>query len=159
MTSLSVPTPAQAEAYVSTVVLYQLYGGKTCSGGNGYVRLQGVWKDLWAEFAERDRMGENRAEREILDRLRQRIFDTTDQAEKEIFRAKDSKKKKKSKEGNEEMAVDNEGGVVEERALADWEKRAAGEDLREEWEERVKTQAYSEMLVGSSLLTFGHRSC
>ncbi|KAF8425898.1 hypothetical protein EV426DRAFT_594191 [Tirmania nivea] len=145
MTKLSAPSSAQSEAYISTVVLYQLYGGSTCAGGKGYIRLQGVWTDLWAEFAERDKAEEERAEREILGKLRKMVL--SEGGEKRRVSAKELRKKRKTKE-NGEGGVEDKGEQVEgeRNPLADWEKKAVGEDLREEWEERVNSRPYRDML-------------
>jgi len=151
MTKLSAPSSAQSEAYISTVVLYQLYGGSTCAGGNGYMRLQGVWRDLWAEFAERDKAEEERAERQVLEKLRKMVLSEDGERSGDMG-AKELRKKRKTKE-NGEGGVEGEAEQVEGegRPLADWEKRAVGENLREGWEERVNSRPFRDMLVRTLL--------
>jgi len=151
MRELSAPNSAQSEAYISTVVLYQLYGGSTCAGGNGYMRLQGVWRDLWAEFARQGKDEEERAEREVLGKL-QKLVLSEDGGKKGEVTAKELGKKRKTKEHGGGGAEDEDEQVEGEgKPLADWEKRAVGEGLREEWEERVKSGSYQNMLVRNLL--------
>ncbi|RPB23245.1 hypothetical protein L211DRAFT_280186 [Terfezia boudieri ATCC MYA-4762] len=146
MTKLSAPTSAQSEAYISTVVLYQLYGGSTCAGGKGYLRLQGVWKDLWAEFAERDKAEEERAERDVLEKLHKIVL-SEDIENKGDMGAKELRKTRKTKENGED-GVGAQGELVEGegKPLADQEKRAVGKNLREEWEERLNSGPFRDML-------------
>ncbi|KAF8445365.1 P-loop containing nucleoside triphosphate hydrolase protein [Terfezia claveryi] len=144
MTKLSAPSSAQSEAYISTVVLYQLYGGSTSAGGKGNLMLQGVWKDLYAEFAEGDKAEEERTERDVLEKLHKIVLSEDIENWGDMGAKGLSKKGKTKKDG--EKGVGAEGEPVEGKPLADREKRAVGKNLREEWEERVNSGPFRNML-------------
>ena len=146
MTHLSAATVSQSEAYISTVVLYQLFGGSTCGGGNGYVRLSGVWRDLWAEFVENDRIESERVEKEKLMELKMLVFAEDDGKAAEAGYVGGGNKKKPQGQciGG---VTENSSKENKDEQISDWEKRAEGETLKEEWEQRVDSRAYIGMLV------------
>ena len=151
MTHLSAATISQSEAYISTVVLYQLFGGSTCGGGNGYVRLSGVWRDLWAEFIESDRIESERVEKEKLIELKMLVFAEGDGKAAEVAYVSGVGKKMPTGQSIEDV-TENISKRDKAEQISDWERRADGETLKEEWERRVNSEAYIGMLVSASRL-------
>lgn len=153
MAHLSAATVLQSQAYISTVVLYQLFGGSTCGGGNGYVRISGVWRDLWAEFVENDRVGvddarveSERVDKEKLMELKNLVFGEDYGKAAEAGYASGGNKIELQSIG--EIGEDLSKGDRAEHII-DWERRAWGETLKQEWGRKANSEAYIGMLVSA----------
>ena len=154
MIGLSAATPMQSEAYISTVVLYQLYGGIITSGGKGYVRLQGTWKDIWTEFVEKDKQLSEKQDMEELLRMKRLVLSDAQKDTAEPTQVDSEMKKRMGDNSGWQVISDvQEGGNAD--PLPDWEKRVEGETLREEWEMRCISSPYLNMLVRNSGIISG----
>ncbi|KAF8473407.1 P-loop containing nucleoside triphosphate hydrolase protein [Kalaharituber pfeilii] len=142
MVTISATTPSQSQAYISTFALYNLNGGSTTRGGKGYGRLQGVWRDVWTEFVDNDNQEDKRLDKELLQRLKGLVLSESVEQGTELSATVEAKKRTKQFNGE---GGENGGGANGEKQT-DWENRAEGESLKEEWEAKCSTEAYQHML-------------
>lgn len=139
MASLATPTKDQAEGYIATYALYQLCGKK---GEKVYVRLPTIWRGLWAELAEEDRLKSGLQEREVLRGLRKLLGIGGDRndvsGENQI-----EKKNRTAKDG------DGEAKDVPQLMLRNANETEA---IKEGWQYKINTPGYLHMLKGRQQL-------
>ena len=72
MVSISCPTEAQSEAYISTVALFLIFASSPREE-RVHLRLPSTWRDLWKEFSQLKRDQDEAADRQVLHELRSMI--------------------------------------------------------------------------------------
>ena len=69
MLSISCPTEAQAEAYISTVAMFLIFASSP-KEEKVHLRLPSTWRDLWKELSELKKGQDEAADRQVLRELR-----------------------------------------------------------------------------------------
>ena len=72
MISLSCPTEAQSEAYISTVAMFLIFASSP-KEEKVHLRLPSTWRDLWKELSQLKKDGVEAADRQVLRELRTMI--------------------------------------------------------------------------------------
>ena len=72
MVSLSCPTEAQSEAYVSTVAMFLIFASSS-KEEKVHLRLPSTWRDLWKELLQLKKDADEAADRQVLRELRNMI--------------------------------------------------------------------------------------
>lgn len=72
METIATPTPQQAEGYISTLALF-LSTSQNSKEGKSYLRLPGVWRDLWTEFANLKKAQEDEFDKKTVKDLKDLI--------------------------------------------------------------------------------------
>ncbi len=74
MVSISCPTEAQAEAYISTVAMFLIFASSP-KEEKVHLRLPSTWRDLWKELAQLKKDQDEAADRQVLRELRSMIYE------------------------------------------------------------------------------------
>ena len=72
MVSLSCPTEAQSEAYISTIAMFLIFSSSS-KEEKVHLRLPSIWRDLWKELSQLKKDEEEAADRQVLRELRTMI--------------------------------------------------------------------------------------
>lgn len=72
MVSLSCPTEAQSEAYISTVAMFLIFASSS-KEEKVHLRLPSTWRDLWKELSQLKKDRDEAADRQVLRELRTMI--------------------------------------------------------------------------------------
>ena len=72
MVSLSCPTEAQSEAYISTVAMFLIFASSS-KEEKVHLRLPSTWRDLWKELSQLKKDRDEAADRQVLRELRTTI--------------------------------------------------------------------------------------
>ena len=72
MVSISCPTEAQTEAYISTVAMFLIFASSP-KDEKVYLRLPSTWRDLWKELSQLKKDQDGAADRQVLRELRSMI--------------------------------------------------------------------------------------
>ncbi|KAI9762546.1 MAG: hypothetical protein M4579_000349 [Chaenotheca gracillima] len=75
MISLSTPDSSQSESFLSTAALFVIFSSSP-KEEKSFLRLPGVWKDLWTEFAETKKNYLDQNDRRTLEELREILRDS-----------------------------------------------------------------------------------
>lgn len=136
MASLATPTTDQAEGCIATHALYQLCGKRE---ERVYVRLPTIWRALWSELVEEDRLKSELREREALRGLRKLLDIGGDRGE--MNGINQAEKKKLAARGDAEDDVKHVPQLASTNAH---EARA----IMEGWQCKINTPGYLHMLKG-----------
>lgn len=143
MTSFATQTKDQAEGYIATYVLYQLCSKKE---EKVYVRLPTIWRGLWSELLEEDRLRSEYQEREVLRGLKKLLGTGGDR--NEINEGNQIEKKKRI------MGGDLDEGNGETHSVAQLVSTNGHESaaIKESWQHKISTPEYLHMLKGRQQL-------
>lgn len=139
MLSISCPTEAQAEAYISTVAIFLIFASSP-KEEKVHLRLPSVWRDLWKELSQMKKDQDEAADRHILRELRSMI---AEYAESDKY-SDEQHNGIKPKTSNKEPTV------------ADWHQWQANslspttvrsDDLKALWASKLSTPSYQHMLT------------
>ena len=75
MVSLSCPTEAQSEAYISTVAMFLIFASSS-KEEKVHLRLPSTWRDLWKELSQLKKDRDEAADRQVLRELRTMIAES-----------------------------------------------------------------------------------
>ena len=74
MVSLSCPTEAQSEAYISTVAMFLIFASS--KEEKVHLRLPSIWRDVWKELSQSKKDEDEAADRQVLRKLRIMVAET-----------------------------------------------------------------------------------
>lgn len=144
MASISCPTEAQAEAYISTVAMFLIFGSSSREE-KVHLRLPSNWRDLWKELSRLKKDQDEAADRQVLRELRSVIFEHT-QAIQNLNEQNNGITPKTSKK---------------EPTAADWQQRQGNglsqpiirpNDIKAQWASKLSTPSYQAMLTSRKSL-------
>lgn len=72
MVSISCPTEAQAEAYISTVTMFMIFASSP-KEEKVHLRLPSAWRDLWKELSQLKKDRDEAADRQVIRELRSMV--------------------------------------------------------------------------------------
>lgn len=143
MASLGTPTKDQAEGYIATYALYQLCHKKE---EKVYIRLPTIWRVLWSELVEEDRLRSELQEREVLRGLRKLLGIGGDR--NETNDGNQAERKKRVAKGDVGAGEDDGKDVPQLVSTNARESRV----IMEGWQCKINTPSYLQMLKGRQKL-------
>lgn len=139
MLSISCPTEAQTEAYISTVAMFLIFASSP-KEEKVHLRLPSTWRDLWKELSRLKKDQDEAADRQVLRELRGMI-------------AEDGESDKDSDEQSSGITPKTPN---KEPTVADWHKLQRNslstptfrsDDITALWASKVSTPSYQHMLT------------
>ncbi|KAL7274738.1 hypothetical protein RUND412_002346 [Rhizina undulata] len=136
MSSLAAFSKDQAEGYIATYALFRICFKKE---EKLYLRLPTIWRSVWFEFVEEERLASERQERILLKRLKPLLGVSAIEGEALEIKGKFPKERKAVKDtGN-----DGNGKSGWERSM---EVETVKDGIKEDWRHRSQTPEYLQML-------------
>ena len=136
MVSVSCPTLAQSEAYISTVAIFLIFSSSP-KEEKVHLRLPSTWRDLWKELAQLKKDQDEATDRQVLRELRTMIADSG-QVDKKI---------------NEQSSGITQTTPDQKSIAVDLHQRQANlnlspsDDVKVLWASKSSTPSYQHMLV------------
>lgn len=143
MASVGTPTNDQAEGYIATHALYQLCSKKE---EKVYIRLPTIWRVLWFELVEEDRLKSELQDRETLRGLKKLLGIGGDR--NEMNDGNQAEKKKRAVKGDAEADGDGARDIPQVLSINAHQSRA----IIEGWQCKINTPNYLHMLKGRQQL-------
>ena len=141
MVSISCPTEAQAEGYISTVAMFLIFASSP-KEEKVHLRLPSTWRDLWKELSQMKKDKNEATDRQVLRELRIMIAENG-LADKELNGQGNAITLKTS--NKEPVAAD----------LHPWQKNPSllsSDDIRALWASKLSTPSYQHMLTSRMAL-------
>ena len=144
MVSMSCPTEAQAEAYISTVAMFLILSSSS-KEEKVHLRLPSTWRDLWKELSRLKKDQDEAADRQVLRELRSMIVEHT-----QVIQNLD----------------DQNNGITpitskKDPTTADWQQWQGNglsqpiirpDDIKAQWASKLSTPSYEAMLTSRKSL-------
>ncbi|OJJ50497.1 hypothetical protein ASPZODRAFT_191338 [Penicilliopsis zonata CBS 506.65] len=136
MDEIATPTAQQAEAYISTLILFFLFP-QNSKEGKAYLRLPAVWRELWTELAAVKKVQEDEIDKQTIRELRSLIQDNSATFEDDVVLL-DNFRKRNGAANRLEGPSKGRGG---DPSLSD-------DILRNTWVDKASTPFFQHMMQG-----------
>ena len=136
MVSISCPSEAQAEAYISTVVMFLIFSSSP-KEERVHLRLPSTWRDLWKELSQSKKDQDEATDRQVLRELRDMI-------------AEDNQVAKEPDEQSNEITQknpNNEHIAAEPYQWQGYPNLSSSNDVKALWSSKSSTPSYQHMLT------------
>lgn len=144
MVSISCPTEAQAEAYISTVAMFMIFASSP-KEEKVHLRLPSTWRDLWKELSQLKKDQDEAADRQVLRELRS-IIAEHGQGDRNLDEQSDSIT---SKTLNKEPTAANRHKWQEDSLSS---PTVWSEDVKALWASKLSSPSYQHMLTSRTRL-------
>ncbi len=135
MASISCPTEAQAEAYISTVVMFLIFHSSP-KEEKVHLRLPSTWRDLWKDLSQLRKDQDDAADRQVLRELRSMIVEIGQADEKLDEQSNDITPRDPTK-----LAV-----AVNPHHEQAYPSLPPADDIKASWASKISTSSYQRML-------------
>jgi ATP-dependent RNA helicase DHX29 len=140
MSTVSAPSIAQSEAYVSVAALFLIFHAPQ-KEERVYLRLPSVWRDLWGEFLETYNERINKTDRDELRDIKALVQNKLDSEDNEgVILTKAFQKRN--------ATADDKGNITQKGTVVDAYGNRTPEQLKEIWRQKSSTYNFQKMLVG-----------
>ena len=135
MATISCPTEAQSEAYLSTVALFLIFASSP-KEEKAYLRLPSTWRDVWKELSQSKKEHDEATDRQVLRGLRD-IIGTSDQTHEGLVeQSNDVTTKALSKEPVSTISSQWHGNS----------SLSSSDDVKALWASKLSASSYQHML-------------
>ena len=136
MVSISCPSEAQAEAYISTVVMFLIFSSSP-KEERVHLRLPSTWRDLWKELSQSKKDQDEATDRQVLRQLRDMIAE-----DKQVAKEPDEQSNE-----NTQKNPNNEHIAAESYQRQAYPNLSSCNDIKALWSSKVSTSSYQHMLT------------
>ena len=154
MDTIATATSQQAEGYISTLVLFLIFAQNT-KEGKAYMRLPGVWRDLYTEFSNVKKAQEEEADKDMLRGLKGMIEANTS-SEDDVVLSGNFKKRKEAAAAAAATATATATNKGESPKRPP--RGSSPEVFKKIWADKSSTASYQHMVLGrKNLPVWGFR--
>lgn len=139
MVSISCPTQVQAEAYISTVAMFLIFGSSS-KEEKVHLRLPSTWKDLWKELFRSKKDQDEAADRQVLRELRSMIAEHAQEIQNLDEQNSGITPKTPKKEPTASDRQHGRGGNLSQHVIQP-------NEIKAQWALKISTPAYQVMLT------------
>ena len=139
MVSISCPTEAQAEAYISTVAMFLIFASSS-KEEKVHLRLPSIWRDLWKELSQLKKDQDEAADRQVLRELRSMIAEHTHTNENLDEKSNGITPKTPNKEPTAADLHQSQGNSLS-------QPFTRRDDIKAQWASTLSTPSYQLMLT------------
>ena len=136
MVSISCPTLAQSEAYISTVAMFLIFASSP-KEEKVHLRLPPTWRDLWKELSQLKKDQDEATDRQVLRELRT-LIDDFGQADKEL---------NEQNNGIIQTTPNQEPMTADQHQRQGSPHFSAPDGIKAQWASKASTPSYQHMLV------------
>lgn len=136
MVSVSCPTLAQSEAYISTVAIFLIFSSSP-KEEKVHLRLPSTWRDLWKELSQSKKVQDEAKDRQVLRDLRSMIADSSP-ADKRL---------NEQSNGLTQITPDQKPVAVDLHQRQTSPNLSSSDDIQALWASKSSTPSHQHMLV------------